>query len=224
MARICVFDVNETLLDLKALDPHFAQVFGDATARQEWFKQLLHFAFTATIINKYTDFGTLGAAALELVARRRNITLSEEEQSTILSTIKHLPPHPDVKEGLEILKKAGVRLVTLTNSTSKVGQAQINNAGLGEYFEELFSADEAKHLKPAPEPYRMVAERLGVKTTELRLIAAHDWDVAGAMQAGCAAAFVARPGMILSSLFEKPDVIGVDLKEVAEGILKQERL
>ena len=30
MARVCVFDVNETLLDLRALDAHFARMFGDA--------------------------------------------------------------------------------------------------------------------------------------------------------------------------------------------------
>jgi 2-haloacid dehalogenase len=33
MARVCVFDVNETLLDLGALDPHFERVFSDASAR-----------------------------------------------------------------------------------------------------------------------------------------------------------------------------------------------
>ena len=34
MRRVCLFDVNETLLDLAALDPHFARVFGDAGMRQ----------------------------------------------------------------------------------------------------------------------------------------------------------------------------------------------
>ncbi len=29
MPRICVFDVNETLLDLRALDPHFERTFGE---------------------------------------------------------------------------------------------------------------------------------------------------------------------------------------------------
>ena len=33
MSRICVFDVNETLLDLRALDPHFERTFGDASVR-----------------------------------------------------------------------------------------------------------------------------------------------------------------------------------------------
>ena len=34
MTRACVFDVNETLLDLAALDPHFERVFGNAAVRQ----------------------------------------------------------------------------------------------------------------------------------------------------------------------------------------------
>jgi 2-haloacid dehalogenase len=37
MARVIVFDVNETLLDPRALAPPFARVFGDAGARRDWF-------------------------------------------------------------------------------------------------------------------------------------------------------------------------------------------
>ncbi len=69
----------------------------------------------------------------------------------------------------------------------------------------------------------MAAERLGVARAELRLVAAHAWDVAGAMRAGCAAAFIARPGQVLDPLAEPPDVIGSDLCEVAGRILERER-
>jgi 2-haloacid dehalogenase len=222
MPRICVFDVNETLLDLSALDPHFERAFGDAAVRQAWFTQLLQSAFVSTITGDYKDFGTIGSTALEMVAARRGATLSPEDRSSILGGMRRLPAHPDVREGLERLRRAGVRLVTLTNSTEEVGQAQISNAGLGEYFEHLFSADTARRLKPAQEPYRMVAERLGVGIGELRLVAAHAWDIAGALHAGCVAAFVARPAMVLDPLFEPPDVVGADLREVAERILERE--
>ena len=40
MARICVFNVNETLLELGALDPHFERIFGDGGVRRAWFGQL----------------------------------------------------------------------------------------------------------------------------------------------------------------------------------------
>jgi hypothetical protein len=34
MSYVCVLDVNETLLDLRAIDPGFQDVFGDASVRQ----------------------------------------------------------------------------------------------------------------------------------------------------------------------------------------------
>jgi 2-haloacid dehalogenase len=222
MSRICVFDVNETLLDLSALDQHFERIFGDSAIRQAWFTQLLQTAFVSTITGDYKDFGAIGSTALDMVAARRGMTLSQEDRSSVLGAMRHLPTHPDVRDGLERLLSAGIRMVTLTNSTEQVGQAQISNAGLGEYFERLFSADTARRLKPAPEPYRMVAEQLGVAIGEIRLVAAHAWDIAGALHAGCAAAFVARPAMVLDPLFEPPDVVGADLREVAERILERE--
>jgi 2-haloacid dehalogenase len=222
MARVCVFDVNETLLDLGALDPHFERVFGDVGVRRTWFLQLLQSALVATVTGVYWDFGTVGAAALEMVAEREGVDLSEEDEQEILGGMRELPPHPEVAKSLEKLREAGLRVATLTNSTREVAEAQMENSGLRGYFEQILSADAVKRLKPAPEPYRMAAESLGVGMGQVRLIAAHSWDVAGALRAGCAAAFVARPGMVLDPLVERPDVIGVDLREVADRILEVE--
>jgi len=45
--RVLAFDVIETLLDLRALDPTFEAVFGDRGVRQEWFQQMLQSAFVS---------------------------------------------------------------------------------------------------------------------------------------------------------------------------------
>jgi 2-haloacid dehalogenase len=127
-----------------------------------------------------------------------------------------------VEEGLSRLRDAGFRLATLTNSTRQVGEAQIDNSGLRDYFEQTLSADTAQRLKPAPEPYRMAAESLGVELGEIRLVAAHGWDIAGALRAGCAAAFVARRGKALFPTAPPPDVVGTDLQEVADRIVAAE--
>lgn len=222
MARVCVFDVNETLLDLGALDPHFERVFGDASVRQVWFGQFLTSWLTAMVTGMYREFGTIGGTALEMVAERQGVELSDEDKQQILGGIQELPPHPEVEESLGRLREAGLRLATLTNSTQRVADAQIDNSGLRGYFDQVLSADTVQRLKPAPEPYRMAADSLGVEVGQVRLVAAHAWDVAGAMRAGCAAAFVARPGMVLNPLFERPDVVGADLREVADGILEAE--
>ena len=222
MARVCVFDVNETLLDLGALDPHFERIFGDASTRQAWFGQFLALWLTEMVTGEYKDFGTIGGGALEMVAERQGVDLSEEDKQQILGGMQELPPHPEVVENLSRLRDAGIRLAALTNSTQQVADAQIDNSGLREYFEQVFSADAVERLKPSPEPYRMAAGSLGVEVGQVRLVAAHAWDVVGAMRAGCAAAFVARPGMILNPLAERPDVVGSDLREVADQIFEIE--
>ncbi len=223
MARVIVFDVNETLLDLGALDPLFIDLLGTADARREWFGQLLQSALVATVTDAYADFGAIGMTALEMVAARHGVVLAEEGRQAVRDGMRRLPPHPEVRQSLERLRGAGLRLATLTNSTAEVGEAQLGNAGLRDLFEQALSADAVRRLKPAPQPYRMAAERLGVEPGDVRLVAAHAWDVAGALRAGCATAFVARPGKVLDPLVPRPDIVGADLREVADRILADER-
>ena len=133
--------------------------------------------------------------------------------------MRRLPAHPEVPEALERLRVAGFRLAALTNSTEEVARAQLEHAGIIQAFEAVLSADAVRRLNPAPEPYRMAADRLGVEVADVLLVAAHAWDVAGAARAGCATAFVARPGKVLDPLVEPPEVVGADLGEVADRIL-----
>jgi phosphoglycolate phosphatase-like HAD superfamily hydrolase len=53
-----------------------------------------------------------------------------------------MPAHADVKEGLEQLKGAGFRMVTLTNSPpNKGGKTPLENAGLAGFFERQLSVE-----------------------------------------------------------------------------------
>ena len=223
MSRIIVFDVNETLLDVRHLEPLFEAAFGDKAALREWFSLLLLHSEVATLAGPYYDFATLARAALQMTASSRKVDVAESVVDHILQTMIVLPPHPEVPEALRTLQAAGLRLVTLTNSSPRMIDRQIRNAGLESYFERNFSVDAVRRFKPAPEPYRMVAAELGVETGNLRMVAAHAWDIVGAMQAGCAGAFVARPGKVRFPLGPQPDVDGSDLSAVARQILELER-
>lgn len=222
MPRVYVFDVNETLLDLRALDPLFAETFGDTSTRREWFSQMLQLAFVSTIVHDYRDFGALGAAALEMLAARRGVSLKMDKRNALLGGLRQLPPHPEVPASLKRLREAGLYLVSLTNSTLAVSQAQLAYADLDRFFEREFSADTVRRLKPAPEPYQMVAQELGVPLADLCLVAAHSWDIAGALNAGCSAAFLARPGMVLDPFAARPEIVGADLREIADLVLAGE--
>ena len=110
--------------------------------------------------------------------------------------MRTLPPYPDVAPALDRLREGGFTLCSLTNSSLEVSRAQLEHAGIADRFEAILSADQVGRLKPAPEPYRLVAGTFDAPIGEVRLIAAHAWDCAGALAAGAAAAFVARPGMV----------------------------
>jgi 2-haloacid dehalogenase len=219
MRRVQVFDVNETLLDLAAMDPHFQRIFGDGGARVAWFNQMIQSALVATVTGAYSQFGAHAMAALEMTAERAGVRLTEGDREAVAAQLRRLPAHPEVAGALRRLRDAGLRLAALTNSTEQVARAQLEHAGLIDAFDRVLSADTVRRLKPAPEPYRMAAERLGVAIGEVRLVAAHAWDVTGAARAGCATAFVARPGKVLDPLVERPEIVGADLTEVADAIL-----
>src|SRR5258708_28081809 len=159
---VYAFDVNETLLDVIALDPLFTRLFGQSGVWREWFAQMLQSAFVATITGRYADFGHIGGAALEMVAARRGVALRPKDPASLREEMRHLPAHPEVPAALASLRDAGLRLAALTNSTLAVAEAPLANAGIRGGFEQIFSPDSVRRLKPAPRAYRHGPERRGV--------------------------------------------------------------
>jgi len=220
--RVIVFDVNETLLDLGGLDDLFETTFGDALARRQWFAQLLSLSMTATLVEDYRDFSSLARGALDQMAARYRVRPGDDELQRILQRIQQLAPHGDAHPALERLKADGFRLAALTNSAPGVARAQLRYAGLDGFFEAILSVDEVRRFKPAPAPYRMAARHLQVTMPELRMVAAHDWDIIGAMAAGCRGAFVARGGAAFPAHTPRPDVCESSLEGVAEAIVEMD--
>lgn len=223
MIRVILFDVNETLLDLSPLQPVFKQVFGDAAVLQQWFSLLLHSTVVTTITSTYSDMGDLAKATLEVVAARRQVNLEERDRGRILTTMGSLPCHADVKDNLQRLKDAGFRLAPLTNSSPQMVDQQIANAGLASYFERWFSVDSVGKFKPDAAPYQMAANELGEELSQTRMVAAHDWDILGALTAGCKGAYVARSNNIYNPTYQKPDIMAADLYGVTDQILQRDR-
>lgn len=220
---VLVFDVMETLLDVSALDPLFQGLLGAAAVRKEWFSQMLQNAMSASLMGAYRPLGDMARSALDMTAQSQGKTLSEAGKKQILDAVSSLPAHPDVKDALNRLKGARFRMATLTNSAPQSLEAQLQHAGLSDFFEHKISVDEVKKYKPSPEPYHHAAKRIGVPNRDIRLIAAHAWDITGAMQVGCAAAFIMRPGKVLNPLAKTPDIVGPDLKAIAEAIAGKDK-
>jgi 2-haloacid dehalogenase len=218
MTTVIAFDVNETLLDLRALDEPFADALGDAALRPQWFALMLQVSFVGGVTGDYVDFGTAQRAAFSMLAERQGIDVDPGAADTVVERMSALPAYPEVAGALEQLRDTPLQVVALTNSVLDVAEAQLRAAGILPLFDRVMSADEVRRLKPAREPYAAVAAACGTTLDEMRLVAAHWWDVTGALSAGCKAAFVARPGAVLSPVAPRPDIVEPDIAAVVRRI------
>ncbi|HEY6634919.1 MAG TPA: haloacid dehalogenase type II [Acidimicrobiia bacterium] len=194
--RLIAFDVNETLLSLDPIRRSLETIFGADPPVGEWFARLLHGSLIANTLDQHRPFSAIGAEAMINLAARRGLLLRAEDAVAAVAPMSELPAYPDVKPGLERLVTAGFELVALTNGSGEVANAQVQNAGLGEYFARVISVDEVGKFKPDPAPYHHTADTMGVDISSMVLVASHDWDCAGAMAAGSQAVFLRRPGAI----------------------------
>jgi len=217
--QVLFFDVNETLLNLEEVRTSVAGALkgGDEVASL-WFDTLLHYSLVSNATDGYRNFGEIGAAALVMLAKNRNIEMDMQSARNVLEPIRSVPAYPEVPKALEDLKTKGYRLAALTNSSRKGMQTQLNNAGLARHFELLLSVEDIGIFKPHRHVYRWAARRMDINPQNCLFVAAHGWDVAGAMEAGMQATFLDRPGQNLYPLAPKPDFIEPDLEVLASKL------
>ncbi len=221
MARICLFDLEETLLDPRGLDGQLSHSFANPhSARRRWLAQIVQSTCLSIITERYADFAHIADAALQMVAAVDDVNLSQQDRHELLGQWRGLPEHADVRAALERLRGVGMRLGVLTNETRTLAEAQIAHTRLHEFFEAVLCADDVHRPMPAPELYQMAAQHFGVRMDDLRVISAHSWQIAGALHAGCAAAFVSRPTLPFDPLVQRPDVAGEGLMAVAEQVIE----
>lgn len=216
---VIVFDVNETLLDLRALRPAFEAALGTAEAMGEWFARMLHGSLVANHVGVYRPFGDIGVDALVALANKRGVELSRGDAAGVVAGMRSLPPHPDVPPALERLKTAGVRMITLTNGSTDAVADQLRNADLQVFIEQAMSVDMVKRFKPAPEVYLTAAAKLGVDIDRMLLVAAHDWDIVGARSVGMPGAYVDRPAVRWAMPDPRPEIDVVDLGALVDQLL-----
>lgn len=220
--KLIIFDVNETLLDLESMRTSVGKALNDNEGLLPlWFSTMLHYSLVDTTRGEFHDFGKIGVAALQMVAKNNGINLTNEQaKQAIVPPLLSLPPHPDVREGLTKLTAAGYKIISLTNSSNAGVKAQFANANLTQFFVERLSVEDIGIYKPDLRSYEWALKEMGVKPEEVLMVAAHGWDIAGAKSAGLQTAFIARPNKQLYPLAQQPDYLVNDLLELVEKLNK----
>ncbi len=219
MTRTAVFDVNETMLDLASLDPVFFDLFGTVAAKREWFARLLHPSVVVTPTGRYEHFGSLGLQALSAVGTARGVPIGADEHDRLREVMASLAAYTEVVPGLKRLRSAGWNLMALTNTHLESAVSGLTVAGINTEFERILSVSTVERFKPDPAPYLHAAEVAGASPDQLWMVAAHDWDLAGAAAVGMHTAFVERPGAVFSASYPPPDISAPDIEAVAHALI-----
>ena len=220
---LIVFDVNETLLDLRTMEPTFERIFGDKKDMRLWFADLILYSAALTVAGCYVPFTDIGAAVMKMLADTRGIKINDNDKKELTDKFSTMPPHPEVPAALRKLRSAGFRLFCLTDNLLEVQTRQLTHGGIVDLFERRFSADGVKHHKPSPQAYAYVEKELAVKPSQLCLIACHTWDTLGAVAAGWQGALIKRVGNDVLGVGPQPHIVGNDLDDVAEQLIARHK-
>lgn len=193
--RTLVFDVFGTLLDWRS---GVAEAFrasgapGDpeelADAWRARYPSIL--AEVNEGARPWGNFDELHLVTLDDLLTERGVHVPVEERRRLVGAWHRLDPWPDVRTGLEALRR---QRVTAALSNGHVALL-VDLARHGDLrFDCVLSAELAHAYKPAPEVYQTAARLLGVEPAELMLVAAHPSDLKGARGAGLQTAFIDRP-------------------------------
>ena len=135
---VIVFDVNETLSDMAPMAGRFTEVGAPGLLAAAWFAAVLRDGFALTAAGGKEPFARLARGALDAVLAGVSLDRPAGEAADhILDGFSDLSVHPDVPEGVRLLREGGLRLVTLSNGSADVARKLLTAAGIRGEFEHL---------------------------------------------------------------------------------------
>ena len=213
---LVLFDVVETLVSLDPLRDALPDV-GLAPEEVELvFSRLLRDAFALAASGTPKPFPQVATSALQVLAPDAEPGAVKQ----VVQAIGQAPAQLDARPAIERLVDAGVRVAALSNGTLDTTTSVLERTGLAEHLEAVLSVDDLGTWKPAAQAYRGAVERLGVEPSDAALVAVHAWDVHGARHAGLRTGWCRRLEGVWASAYDRADVEGDDLFEVAGLLLR----
>ena len=126
------FDAYGTLFDVFSVTSLCEQLFPGSGAQlaQLWRAKQLQYSLLRSMMNRYKDFWELTIDGLVYAAKSLKLELTDNKRRQLLDAYVRLAAFPDVKPGLEALKRRGLRLAILSNGEPHMLHAAAKSAGL----------------------------------------------------------------------------------------------
>lgn len=218
--ELVTFDVYAALLDIEgtlvSVVADALNITGtDATplVRLWRAKQLERAATSNSLGGPRTSFRDCTAMALDYVARRHGLEISQALRQNLCAAWDRLTPWPDAVQAIADLKARGIKTAVLSNGDQDMLEAVV--AHIKAPFDHVLSSETCGVYKPHPDIYALPETILGVPTEATIHVAGSANDVLGAKAFGMTCIWSNRLGDVLVDPAYPPDHEVSCLAEVA---------
>ena len=188
------FDAYGTLFDVFSVTTLCEQLFPGqgAALAQLWRAKQLQYSLLRTVMERYKDFWQITDDGLRYAAKSLHLDLTSSKHRQLMDAYLTLAVFPDVKPGLEALKRLGLRLVILSNGAPTMLTAAARSAGIDALLDAIISADALQLFKPSPHVYRLAQTQSQADGGALGFVSSNSWDISGAAAAGLTTFWIQR--------------------------------
>lgn len=217
--RAVAFD-GFALFDATAIVP-FAEAIVPGHGRDlvsAWRARHFEYQWLRSLGGQYADFQRTASDALLFATKSLALSVSSEDRKRLVEAQATLQPWPDAHAAVDDLRRAGIRLVLLSNMTERMLIDGLVRARLRDQFELVLSTDRARAAKPSPQAYAMGESALALARHEIAFVAFAGWDAAGATWFGYPTAWLNRSHTPVEELDATPSIVSADLSSIVRWI------
>lgn len=188
-----VFDAYGTLFDVHAAArKHADRANGHYKMLSNvWRAKQLEYSWVLTLCDEYEDFWVLTERALDFAMHSVGI-IDKSLRSDLLEAYWTLDCYPEVPRVLQALKARDAKVAILSNGTSAMLEAAVRKAEIGSLVDDVFSAEQLRRFKPAPEVYDLAASTYQIYPDKISFQSSNRWDIAGAANFGFRTVWINR--------------------------------
>lgn len=214
--RVVLLDVFETMLQVEALRSRFVDVGRPGHEWELFFTRTLRDGMALTLAGGMRPFAEVARAALRTTTGHK---LSEDALDHVLAGFSELPPHGDVEPALISLARARIPAYAFTHGSAAAARDALDRAGLRTYLRGVLSSEEIRAFKPPARVYHWACQQVEAPSERVALVAAHSWDVHGAVRAGLIGGLATRLEGAVPDTVVRPHVSAERLDVVVERLL-----
>ena len=208
------FDAYGTLFDVFSVTALCEELFagqGEKLA-QLWRVEQLQYSQLRSLMGRHQDCWLTTKDALVYAAKSLQLGLTGAKRDRLMEAYLTLAAFPDVRPGLEALKRLDRRLAILSNGEPRMLEAAAKSAGIDTLLDTIISVEEIKIFKVSPRAYYLGMERLQAGRTTMGMVSSNSWDVNGASSVGLTTFWIQRsPG-------EPPEELGFAADQIVRAI------